>query len=72
MILISGELIDKYNLSDINIKRFIPAEKDPNNINTFVVSAEKWFLIKIPEEEYTSQKLNELIEEYLKNGGENK
>lgn len=66
MFFIKGDLAHKYGYSDINIKKFIPAEKDPHNINTFIISAEKWFVLKIPKEEYTDIKLNELIEQYLK------
>lgn len=67
MYLINGGLIEKYGYTNINVKAFTLAEKHPRNINTFMIGVEKMFLIEIPEEEYTSEKLNELIEEHLRN-----
>lgn len=67
--LLKGELVDKYGYSDINLKQYIPANQDPENIHTFILSAEKWFVVNIKDvedENKLNEELNRQIEKYLR------
>ena len=69
LFLMRGDLKDKYGYSDINIKKYHPADKDPYNMHTFIISAEKWFIVKIEDDKdknKLTETLNESIEKYLK------
>jgi len=68
IILSPGELANKYGYSDINIKKYTPANRDAENIHTFIVSAEKWFTVKVEdmEDDKLAEEFNKLVEKYLK------
>lgn len=67
--LLKGELADKYGYSDINLKQYIPADKNLENIHTFILSAEKWFVVQIKDmedENKLNKELNKQLEKYLR------